>query len=112
MKEYKLNEFMSDVNEVITFDVLKSLRDNGYPNVEGDDYVKSGPQYIRSFLKRAVENAQFLIEAGLPESAFMVDVWGFLCINTEKQPDAPEIWNRDNVRACVNLIKTYAKIDA
>lgn len=111
MAAYRLNEFMSDVSDVISFDALKALRNAGHPNVDGDDYVKSGPQYIRFFLKRATENAQFLINAGLPESAFMDDIWEFLCLNIEKYQDAPELSNRQNILACVNLIKVSAKLD-
>lgn len=111
MSAYKLNEFMGDVSEIAGFDFLKLLRDSGYPDIDGDDYVKSGPQYIRRVFRKATENANSLIKAGLQESAFMDDIWEFLFLNIEKHPDAPEIWNRVNVLACVNLIKTYAKLD-
>lgn len=109
MSAYKLNEFVADVSEVVSFDVLKSLNVQGFQNIDGDDYVKSGPQYMRYVFKKAVENANHLIKSGLPEAAFMDDVWEYLFLGVEKQPDTPEIWNRKNVIACVNLIKTCAK---
>lgn len=107
---YKLNEFMSDVAPVLNFKILRALSDAGYQNTDGDDYVKNGPQFTRNCLKRASEEADQLIKAGLPDTAFVQDIFEFLTRRFDvKNIDAPEIMNRENVLACVNSILAHAR---
>ncbi|SFF19029.1 hypothetical protein [Nitrosomonas sp. Nm166] len=101
---YKLDEFLDDIKPILEFDVLKALDAAGYPSIESDDYIKSGPQYLRTFFKTAADNAKELIDAGLPETALMDDIHKFLKTGISETDETPELFNQPQVQACVSSI--------
>ena len=101
---YQLSEFLDDIKPISGFDVLKALDAAGYPSIEGEDYIKSGPQYLRNYLIIAADNAKELIDAGLPETALMEDIHNFLKIGISDTDETPELFDQTQVQACVNSI--------
>ena len=96
---YTIDQFLTDVAPVIGFDMLKKLASVGYPNIDGEDYVTSGPQHLRRVFKLVVDEAKNLVYAGLPETANMNSIHKYLTNSVDV-----EIWNRDNVLATIELI--------
>lgn len=102
---YKLNEFMIDVSPVLDFKILRALDEAGYPAQTRGNYTQTGPQLTRRCFMMAYQEAEQLINAGLPATAFVQDIYEFLTRRFDVQnPDTPEIMNQKNVVACVNKI--------
>ncbi|MHB1098360.1 MAG: hypothetical protein ACYCZR_02280 [Burkholderiales bacterium] len=97
---YTVAEFKNDVAPVLPFAIKKQMIENGF---SVDD--ENCPHELRRMIFLSIEKLGMLTDQGLPETADMSVIAGFL----ERGNEQIEYSNRDNVLATVNVINVAAK---